>query len=290
MKLLVCIDDTDNLDSKGTGAIADELKELITEQGIGTCGLTTRHQLLLHDEIPYTSHNSSMCFDCEAINGCFDKLVSILLEHLKKSSAIGSDPGIAVVKIDNITNQELLVQFGLDAKRKILSKALAYETADKAGIYLAEAGGTGLGIIGALAGVGLRLGGNDGEVKGGLKEFKKMHTYKVEALLNTEIIHAVCDTDGYELDKSAEVLVVWKAKPMLINNRFVLRVIKNELGAWSTMEKSEMREFGNQHAWNSTCALYSQDVLEELVNAPLRSCLNCRYRRWTGTGFLCVAL
>ena len=289
MKLFVCIDDTDNLDSKGTGSIADELKKLIVSRNFGVCGQTTRHQLLLHDDIPYTSHNSSMCFDCEIDGSCRDELIPALYEHLKMASAPGSDPGIAVAQIDQIINQERLIQFGLDAKRTILTKEFAYTTAEKTRVYLAEAGGDGLGIIGALAGAGLRLGGNDGEVKGGMKEFKQNQTYTVEEFLNTGIVEAVCDINGQELDSGEKVLVTWKAKPMLIEGRFVLVVKRTDQGIWSMMEKNEMREFGDMHAWETACDGYNPDVQEEQVNAPLRCCLNCRFRRWTGAGFLCVS-
>ena len=288
MKLLVCIDDTDNLDSKGTGAIADDLKDLIAGRGFGLCGLTTRHQLLLHDDIPYTSHNSSMCFDVEVANNCLDELIPMLYERLKSESAPGSDPGIAVVETGRLCYPDLLRQYGLDAKRSILTKESAYKTAERTNVYLAETGGDGMGVIGALAGAGLRLGGNDGEVKGGLKEFKRNNIYTVEEFLSAGVVRAVSDTAGNELAAEEKVLVAWKAKPMLIEGRFVLIVKRTDQGIWSTMEKNEMRRFRDRRLWESACLHYDPDVPEEQVDAPLHSCLNCRFRRWTGAGFLCV--
>ena len=63
MKILISIDDTDNLESCGTGELATQISQTIAEQGWGTCSYITRHQLLVHPDVPYTSHNSAMCFE-----------------------------------------------------------------------------------------------------------------------------------------------------------------------------------------------------------------------------------
>ena len=59
--LLICMDDTDSLDSPGTGEVLEELLARLAEEGLGRGSFITRHQLLVHPDIPYTSHNSSMC-------------------------------------------------------------------------------------------------------------------------------------------------------------------------------------------------------------------------------------
>ncbi len=69
MDLLICIDDTDDIDSRGTGEIAELLAQGLTEGGLARCGRVTRHQLLIHPDIAYTSHNSSMCFPAEIDGG-----------------------------------------------------------------------------------------------------------------------------------------------------------------------------------------------------------------------------
>lgn len=58
MQMLVSIDDTDNLESRGTGEIASLLAKLLEEREWGKAQVITRHQLLVHPDIPYTSHNS----------------------------------------------------------------------------------------------------------------------------------------------------------------------------------------------------------------------------------------
>lgn len=59
---LIGLDDTDNLESRGTGFRARQMAEHLESS---KCGLIatgiTRHQLLVDPRIPYTSHNSSAC-------------------------------------------------------------------------------------------------------------------------------------------------------------------------------------------------------------------------------------
>ncbi|MCL2678081.1 MAG: FAD-dependent oxidoreductase, partial [Clostridiales bacterium] len=288
MKLLVCIDDTDNLDSKGTGAIAEELQQLIGREGFGSCGFITRHQLLLHSDIPYTSHNSSMCFDCEIADGRYEELLPKLFEHLQKESASGSDPGIAVAIMDEMLDVQALLRFGMDAKRVVLIKEQAYENAARLGVWLREAGGTGQGVIGALAGIGLRLGGNDGEVKGAIEEFLEGETYSVEQLMQIRGLQAVCDEKLNDLPGTDLVCISWKAKPLLAHGRMILMVASTEEPhLWRTMKKDDMRRFGDERVFREGCESFLPDVAEEQVEGGDRSCLNCRYRRWTEEGFLC---
>jgi len=59
--LLLAVDDTDNLHSRGTGFLCQQLLAHLQAAGLGTPLGATRHQLLLDHRIPYTSHNSSAC-------------------------------------------------------------------------------------------------------------------------------------------------------------------------------------------------------------------------------------
>ena len=62
MRIYICVDDTDDLTkSTSTGKIADMIAQEIVKMGGTMDKGITRHQLLLHDDIDYTSHNSSMC-------------------------------------------------------------------------------------------------------------------------------------------------------------------------------------------------------------------------------------
>lgn len=169
MDLFICIDDTDNLDSIGTGQVLENLIAALREQGLAECSFVTRHQLFIHPDIAYTSHNSSMC--CSAVTDCLDEAAAFCRTYMDTHCAEGSDPGLCVVIPKQLGSAEPLLDFGRRAKTSVLSKTDAYELAAQCGggIFLSEHGGTGDGVIGALAGCGLRMSGSDGRIKGKLR-------------------------------------------------------------------------------------------------------------------------
>lgn len=296
MKVLICIDDTDNLESKGTGAIADELRELICENKYGTSGFITRHQLLIHEDIPYTSHNSSMCFDAKISDSYYNEMICKMSDYVGAESATGSDPGIAIIRCENDYGfnqeiKEMLYQFGLSAKRSVLHKEQAYELAKQTGVYLKEMGGTGQGVIGAIAGIGLRLSGNDGELKGGVSSLNKGNIYNVSDILENTIIEEICYENTEEelkpLPHNEKVRVIWKAKPILADNKILLLVTKGGDGIWNAADKKELRRFGNHRVLREGCIEFSPDVEEERISDK-PSCYNCRYRRWTEGNIVCL--
>lgn len=288
MRLLICIDDTDNLESKGTGSIASEMIAIIEKNAWGKCGFVSRHQLILHPDVPYTSHNSSMCFDAEIEEKFFEQLKRELTDYLGSESAPGSDPGICIAVPAGIVDRTKIIKFGYQAKHEVLTKDHAYRLAAETGVFLAEAGGSGDGIIGALAGVGLRLSGNDGEVKGEIENLKKNKSYTVAQLLKEELIHAVCTADMKPLAADEIVTIKWKAKPVLCDGLPVLLVTPGTEVGWLTMDKSEMRQFGDKRSKINACANFRADVAEEIVHEQFKSCLNCAFRRWTANSFVCT--
>ena len=169
MKLLICIDDTDNLDSIGTGQLLENLCADLESRALAKGGYVTRHQLLIHEAIEYTSHNSSMC--CAAETDDAAAVAEAAKAYLEANAAPGSDPGLCILQLRGDADYDRLTAFGRRAQTEVLQKADAYETAGHFPelLSLSEHGGTGDGVIGALAGVGLRLTGSDGRVKGKLR-------------------------------------------------------------------------------------------------------------------------
>lgn len=166
MTYLVAIDDTDMPGTSGTGRLVQELCGILENSGLGVSSSISRHQLFVHDDIPYTSHNSSMCVEIDMINCAKESLVSYLARFLEEQAARGSDPGLCIAELDGTLDTSRLIEFGIRAKSEIVSKTEAYDIAGKTGIHLSEHGGTGLGVIGAIAGIGLYLTGNDGRYRG----------------------------------------------------------------------------------------------------------------------------
>ncbi|MCG8619568.1 MAG: hypothetical protein MI802_25385 [Desulfobacterales bacterium] len=167
MHYWVCVDDTDMPGTKGTGWLVQNICREMEKEGIGTCSPVSRHQLFVHDDIPFTSHNSAMSFEIDLINGYGEaQLIRRMINALETRSARGSDPGLCVAGEIPEEARQRLTTFGRTAKRQICTKPQAYALARELGIHLSEHGGTGDGIIGAVAGIGLRLSGDDGRYRG----------------------------------------------------------------------------------------------------------------------------
>ena len=159
LRILIGIDDTDNLESRGTGHRARQLGELLTANGMPAVGIT-RHQLLVDPRIPYTSHNSSACIEVNCSPERQDELVGLCREFLLRESAPGSDAGLCVARRDQAGAD--VMAYGRRAKVEVLVAGDAEALARARAIHLEGLTGTRIGVIGALAGVGLRAGGDDG--------------------------------------------------------------------------------------------------------------------------------
>ncbi len=190
MRIVLCIDDTDNLESKGTGALASQLA---------------------------------------------------------RESAAGSDPGLCVVDADRLGDPAPLVAFGRKAKQSVVAMEEAYGLAKSLGVHLSEHGGSGQGIIGALAGAGLRLSGNDGRLKGHLS---------IEAVNGRAAVGKICahpevdevrSLDGRHPEEAELVLLGEKVKTVLLDGKSVLLVVPAEGTdsgvAWQTCSKQQLRNY-----------------------------------------------
>ncbi|HWQ66674.1 MAG TPA: ABC transporter substrate-binding protein [Methanospirillum sp.] len=159
MTIFLGIDDTDSLESVGTGRLAREIASLLARQYPVRC--VTRHQFFVHPDIPYTSHNSGAVIHLEDISDEFlDDLFDSVRIMMQKWFVDGSDPGLALARSDLITAP--VITFGQDAKRIVLTLEQAWTLARNSGIMLEGLGGTDGGVIGALAGIGLAATGYDG--------------------------------------------------------------------------------------------------------------------------------
>lgn len=224
MRILVSIDDTDNLESKATGELASIIEETMESRGWGKSYGITRHQLLIHPDIPYTSHNSSMCFPADINETYLTELINYAAEFLQNESAEGSDPGLCVAVPEKINHLERLVAFGRKTKKVIVTKKEAYSLARQLNIHLSEHGGTGQGVIGALAGVGLRLTGNDGRFKGNLPIKAGSNIVTVGEILAKTFVAEVRNLEGGVLEDNRQIKLVDKVKPVLLDGKAILLV------------------------------------------------------------------
>jgi hypothetical protein len=157
MRAYVCFDDTDTLDcGRGTGKLGrwmlGRLPEGCTGWGV------VRQQLLVHPDIPMTSHNSAACAVIDIPDACVvDELVDIGIALILENFFDGSDPGLCVATEADVEAIASLKAFGRMAAIEVTTKDAALVAAR--GVHLSEHGGTGGGIIGAAAGVGLTADG-----------------------------------------------------------------------------------------------------------------------------------
>ena len=154
-RYLLSFDDTDELNMPGTGHLLDSFLQTLPAK----CSFISRHQLFVHADVPYTSHNSAMCAQIDGQLSA-EELIDRAAAYLEQHSAPGADPGLCVAAWQTMTQRELLVLWGYRAKREVLAKEDAYALAQQCGVHLSEHGGTGQGVVGALAAVGLRLAGD----------------------------------------------------------------------------------------------------------------------------------
>jgi hypothetical protein len=189
--IFIGLDDTDTIESRGTGHLARQIAVALVDAGYTIAGVT-RHQLLVDPRVPCTKNNSCAAIlvdtgDESHITQLLDQARTILLtEHQP-----GSDPGLCIAEII----PESVTGFGHKAQRQVVDKEEAARLAEASGIMLLGLGGTHDGIIGALAAVGLAACGNDGRyvLVGRSRELRGLQP--VSALLEAGIA-AVRTSDG----------------------------------------------------------------------------------------------
>ncbi len=155
--IYIGIDDTDTLQSRGTGAlarqIACDLAQDYTVMGV------LRHQLLHDRRVPCTKNNSSKAIllaghGSDDLTALAARVRGLMLADFQA----GSDPGLCVTAA--VPGE--IMAFGRRAQTELLTQDEARALASAHGIYLEGLGGDEMGVIGALAAVGLTAGGEAG--------------------------------------------------------------------------------------------------------------------------------
>lgn len=191
--IYICIDDTDTLTGpRGTGKLARAIADTIARD-YPVFGVT-RHQLYVHPDIPYTSHNSDAVIHVETdADDAMDHLFEIAEQVMLDDFLEGSDPGLAVASERQITPS--LIVYGQDAKCSVLTQERARTLAKNLHIRLKGLGGTEDGVIGAMAGLGLAYLKCDGRYlqKGIVRSI--LDSCTVERLFEAGV-DEVCSLDG----------------------------------------------------------------------------------------------
>jgi hypothetical protein len=232
MRVYIGFDDTDvkNAD-RGTGKLARWFERELPK-GCSLWGVV-RQQLLVHEEIPYTSHNSSACVVVDMADmSLLEEVTTKAIEHVERYSFDGSDPGVCVA-CEGFSSMSELTDFGRSCTRRVVTQKEALQASS--GVHLSGHGGTHDGIIGAAAAVGLSASGWSGR----LIEFKGLRNFpdivSVGDLERSDIL--VVSLDRNAQVPAPEDLVHTKGwlRPRLWGNRAVVSVKAIANGIWESL-------------------------------------------------------
>ena len=245
MRIYIGFDDTDNLGAdQGTGKVArwfeDRLPEACRLEGI------LRQQLLIHEDIPYTSHNSAACMILNAPDHSLtQKLVADAIAHVEMHSLEGSDPGVCVV-CEGDPSLPRLMDFGYLCTRKIVTQKEAIKAASRS--HLSGHGGTNDGIIGAAAAVGLTASGWSGRFieYGRLRDFPEQISVSELERSNMRVVSV--DRDAKIPAPEDLVLTKGWLRPRLWGERAVVLVAPLGEGVWQSV--GEKRRHGKEAKQN----------------------------------------
>ena len=244
MRIYIGFDDTDNPDAdRGTGKLArwfeDRLPDGYRLEGV------LRQQLLVHEDIPYTSHNSAACMIVHAPDpGLLKTLVADAVEHLEAHALEGSDPGVCVV-CDGAPSLPGLIEFGHTCTRRIVTQKEAIRAASDS--HLSGHGGTNDGIIGAAAAVGLTASGWSGR----FIEYGRLRSFpdpvSVSDLERSAMKVVSVDRDARVPAPGDLVRTKGWLRPRLWGNRAVVLVTPKGEGLWESIgEKRNGQKLGKE--------------------------------------------
>lgn len=284
MRYLIAVDDTDDLTKETStgqiaGLIAKHLKNnhhLKVSQGI------TRHQLLLQEGIPYTSHNSAMCIDVRGdipMEVLIEESIHIVKENMAKTSC----PGICILCADRLSSPDELVHFGIATQQELIYKSQAHDLIDRYDcLFGQELGGNGQGLIGAVAGVGLRLSGNDGTFRGKIKFEPDCSSMSVADLKKEYKIDDVCLMNTKESLKDTDSVSIKEFSKMFLRNYKKLAFVnKKPDGSYELCDREKALQM------KSVCRHFTLDNDSNECLSEEERCENCLYRRLTDEGFIC---
>lgn len=232
MRVFIGFDDTDYVGADvGTGKVArwfeQELTDVCRLQGV------IRQQLLIHENVPYTSHNSSACAIIDVSDASFfQHLVDRAIGHIERHALEGSDPGLCVA-CEGDSGLGRLIAFGRLCTEKVVTQKQAMEAAFD--LHLSGHGGTNDGIIGAAAAVGLTASGWSGRFieYGRLRDFPDI--VHVSELEHSNMVVASVDRNARVPAPGDIVYTKGWLRPRLWGGRAVLLVTPKNDRAWESM-------------------------------------------------------
>jgi hypothetical protein len=244
MIVLIGIDDTDNKESRGTGFQARQMAAMLASEGLAKITGITRHQHFVHPDIPYTSQNSSACIEAEITDR--QAVWDVCSQHLVVSAAPGSDAGLAIARIQEISTAHQ--DWAWSTKTRVVKMEDAYAIAAQEHVWLEGFTGNHQGIIGALAAVALRNGGNDGRfiATAGNFHLRSLPEGAYQALELLKITNAdrIVDLEFNQIPDEDSIYVNSYLRPVLRDKKCTILVTKSETAYdWESAGKDILRSY-----------------------------------------------
>lgn len=214
------IDDTGQPGKAGTDQNALALGLHLQSRKLARLVHVSTHTLVAANEIPGSSLNQAYCL---TLDGEAHVLREIDMEsrvYLMRNSAAGSNPGFALAARPQVN--ERVLNWGKACQSLTLERREALDLARSQGITAAGFTGSGSGVIGALAAVGLRFSGFDGWITWlpGLPELKGVMTFS--EILQISTFDYVKSLRGRTPDFRDRINLGDHVMPLLYEGRTVL--------------------------------------------------------------------
>jgi hypothetical protein len=246
MRFLIGLDDTDNPAGSSTGEFAIHLGQRLEELGLGKLESVTRHQLIQSPLVPCTTHNSSICLSFEGDIDRRSELEMACRSFILREYSQGADAGFAMASWAQVTAE--VFTWARLAKTRVLNRMDALQTARAAGIAVAGLTGSGSGVIGALAALGLHFRGEDGRFIW-LPNLNTVNgIYKYFELMDLVPFDSIETTKGKSPRPEEKINVGDWVRPILRGGRCVLLVEaehKETTFDWHVLDAKKVRELSD---------------------------------------------
>lgn len=223
-RLFIGIDDTDCSTSNGTGKLTKALSKQIELNGLGKVVNISRHQLCLSKKIKYTNLNNSACIEVLVIDN--DNLILFCKNFIKNNCEKLSNAAIVFANEDDISKE--IIGFSLKVKKEIVSLKDAITLIKNNNLNHSFFGTRKLGLIGALAAIGLRLTNNDGRViwANGFEVPEMKGTYIAGEVYCQTHVDTIKTSDGYKIPTNSTIIYESKFSNPVIENNLITLIVE----------------------------------------------------------------
>jgi hypothetical protein len=237
IRYLIGVDDTDSLKSPTTGELVRRLAGSLQVESLVEPRGVTRHQLLVKKQIPYTAHNSAVCMSVDTAD--MEGIWETVRDFLAFESERHSNVAVCISRWDAVGRE--VMAWGRRAKEELLTLEQAQQLAAKSHVRSVALKGNGMGLIGALAALGLHREGDDGRFlwMPGLLDLQGSHS--VAGIFEKTGIERVCTLDEVELPLAETVELGDWTRPVLRHGQATLYVEEKKHG-WFVLDKEHVKE------------------------------------------------